>query len=65
VLLFTRLDAALAAPAPTAALSLPVGALQPEILRILGYPDLERVANPTNTLAQPIFTASFGILGPW
>jgi hypothetical protein len=30
-------------------LPLPVGALQPRVLRILPYPDLERVANPTNT----------------
>jgi hypothetical protein len=38
------------------ALTLPVGALQPEILRILPYPDLERVANPTNTPARPSLT---------
>ncbi|GAA4346615.1 SusD/RagB family nutrient-binding outer membrane lipoprotein [Hymenobacter saemangeumensis] len=38
------------------ALSLPVGALQPNILRVLPYPDLERVANPANTPARPNLT---------
>ena len=39
------------------ALPLPAGALQPEILRILPYPDLERVSNPANTPARPSLTA--------
>ncbi|WP_310393263.1 SusD/RagB family nutrient-binding outer membrane lipoprotein [Hymenobacter sp.] len=39
-------------------LPVPVGALQPSILRILPYPDLERVANPANTPARPSLTAS-------
>ncbi|WP_035565599.1 SusD/RagB family nutrient-binding outer membrane lipoprotein [Hymenobacter sp. IS2118] len=38
-------------------LPLPVGALQPQVLRVLPYPDLERVANPTNTPARPDLTA--------
>lgn len=38
------------------ALLLPAGALQPQILRILPYPDLERVANPGNTPARPNLT---------
>ncbi|OGX88772.1 hypothetical protein BEN47_08490 [Hymenobacter lapidarius] len=38
-------------------LPLPVGALQPQILRVLPYPDLERVANPGNTPARPDLTA--------
>ena len=39
------------------ALTLPTGALQPQILRILPYHDLERVANPANTPARPALTA--------
>lgn len=38
-------------------LPLPVGALAPAILRVLPYPDLERVANPANTPARPDLTA--------